>query len=218
MAHARGARVLVDGAQAVPHARVDMRELDCDFYAFSSHKLYGPTGMGVLYGREQLLNEMPPWQGGGDMIRSVTFERSTYNDLPWKFEAGTPNMSGAVGLAAAIDFVEGLGLEAIGAHERHLLALATDELLKIPGLEIIGTAAHKASVISFTLTGVHPHDIGTILDNEGIAIRTGHHCAMPVMDFFEVPATARASFACYNTVEEVRALVAALRKVREVFA
>lgn len=218
MAHARGAVVLIDGAQAVPHARVNMRELDCDFYAFSSHKLYGPTGLGVLYGRERLLNEMPPWQGGGDMIRSVTFERTTYNDLPWKFEAGTPNISGAVGLAAAIDYVEGLGLDAIAAHEHRLLELATAELRKIPGLEIIGTAAHKAAVASFTLAGVHPHDIGTILDNEGVAIRTGHHCAMPVMDFFAVPATARASFACYNTEAEVHALAAALRKVREVFA
>ena len=218
LAHARGAKVLLDGAQAVPHAAVDMRDLDCDFYAFSSHKLYGPTGLGVLYGRESLLQEMPPWQGGGDMIRCVSFERSTWNDLPWKFEAGTPHISGAVGLAAAIDYVSGLGLANIAAHERLLLELATAELLKIPGLEIIGTAEHKAAVISFTLSGAHPHDIGTILDSEGVAIRTGHHCAMPVMDFFAVPATARASFACYNTIGEVHALVAALRKVREVFA
>lgn len=218
LAHASGARVLLDGAQAVPHSLVDVRDLGCDFYAFSSHKLYGPTGIGVLYAREELLQEMPPWQGGGDMIRSVTFERSTYNDLPWKFEAGTPHISGAVGLAAAIDYVDGLGLGNIAAHEQRLLELATAELLKIPGLEIIGTAAHKAAVVSFTLSGVHPHDIGTILDSEGIAIRTGHHCAMPVMDFFAVPATARASFACYNTVSEVHALAAALRKVREVFA
>lgn len=217
-AHAHGALVLIDGAQAVPHARVDVRALGADFYAFSSHKLYGPTGIGVLYGREQLLEQMPPWQGGGDMIRSVTFERTTYNDLPWKFEAGTPNISGAVGLAAAIDYVNGLGLENIAAHERLLLELATAELSKIPGLEIVGTAAHKAAVVSFTLSGAHPHDIGTILDSEGIAIRSGHHCAMPVMDFFEVPATARASFACYNTVAEVHALAAGLRKVREVFA
>jgi cysteine desulfurase / selenocysteine lyase len=216
-AHARGALVLVDGAQAIPHARVDMQALDADFYAFSAHKLYGPTGIGVLYGREALLEAMPPWQGGGDMIRSVTFEKTTFNDLPWKFEAGTPNMSGAVGLAAAMDYVDSLGLDAIGAHEHSLLELATAELTRIPGLQIIGTAANKAAVVSFTLEGVHPHDIGTILDAEGVAVRTGHHCAMPVMDFFEVPATARASFACYNTAEEVGKLVAALRKVREVF-
>ena len=216
-AHAHGALVLVDGAQAVPHAHVDVRALDADFYAFSSHKLYGPTGIGVLYGREALLDLMPPWQGGGDMIKAVTFERTTFNDLPWKFEAGTPNISGAVGLAAAIDYLEGLGLDAVAAHEQHLLTLATAELLKLPGVEIIGTAAHKAAVLSFTMTGVHPHDIGTILDSEGVAVRTGHHCAMPVMDFFQIPATARASFACYNTEEEVAKLVAALRKVREVF-
>ena len=216
-AHAQGAVVLVDGAQAVPHAHIDVRALDADFYAFSSHKLYGPTGIGVLYGRESLLEAMPPWQGGGDMIRTVTFERSTYNDLPWKFEAGTPNMSGAVGLAAAMDYVEDLGLDAIAAHEHHLLTLATAELMRIPGIEIVGTAAQKAAVISFTMTGIHPHDIGTVLDAEGVAVRTGHHCAMPVMDFFQIPATARASFACYSTEEEVGKLVAALQKVREVF-
>jgi cysteine desulfurase/selenocysteine lyase len=216
-AHAQGALVLVDGAQAIPHARVDMQALDADFYAFSAHKLYGPTGIGVLYGREALLEAMPPWQGGGDMIRSVTFEKTTYNDLPWKFEAGTPNMSGAVGLAAAMDYVDSLGIEAIAAHEHGLLELATAELTRIPGLQIIGTAAQKAAVVSFTLEGIHPHDIGTILDAEGVAIRTGHHCAMPVMDFFEVPATARASFACYSTAEEVGKLVTAIRKVREVF-
>jgi cysteine desulfurase/selenocysteine lyase len=216
-AHAQGAVVLVDGAQAVQHAHVDVRALDADFYAFSGHKLYGPTGVGILYGRAALLEAMPPWQGGGDMIKSVTFERTTYNDLPWKFEAGTPNISGAVGLAAAMDYVEELGLEAIAAHEQHLLTLATAELLRIPGIEIVGTAAHKAAVISFTMEGVHPHDIGTVLDSEGVAVRTGHHCAMPVMDFFGIPATARASFACYNTEEEVGTLVAALRKVREVF-
>ncbi len=216
-AHARDVPVLIDGAQAVPHAHVDVRALGCDFYAFSSHKLYGPTGVGVLYARAQLLEAMPPWQGGGDMIRSVTFERTTYNDLPWKFEAGTPNISGVVGLAAAIDYLERLDLDAVAAHEQQLLALATAELLRVPGLEIVGTAAHKAAVISFTMTGVHPHDIGTILDHEGVAVRTGHHCAMPVMDFFGIPATARASFGCYNTVAEVGRLVAALRKVREVF-
>jgi cysteine desulfurase / selenocysteine lyase len=213
----RGVPVLIDGAQAVPHAKVDMQALDADFYAFSAHKVYGPTGLGVLYGREKLLRDMPPWQGGGDMILTVTFEKTTYNDLPWKFEAGTPNMSGAVGLAAAIDYVESLGLDAIAAHEQRLLAAATTELQRIPGLQIIGTAAQKASVISFTLEGVHPHDLGTILDSEGVAVRTGHHCAMPVMDFFGIPATARASFAVYNTLDEVHALVKALHKAREVF-
>ena len=216
-AHSCGALVLVDGAQAVPHTAVDVRELGCDFYAFSGHKLYGPTGIGVLYGREELLEEMPPWQGGGDMIRTVSFEKSTYNELPWKFEAGTPNISGAVGLAAAMDYLESLGAAAVAAHEHHLLALATAELQAIPGIELIGTAAHKAAVLSFTLRGCHPHDLGTILDSEGVAIRTGHHCAMPVMTFFGIPATARASFGCYNTESDVRALVAALGKAREVF-
>jgi cysteine desulfurase/selenocysteine lyase len=216
-AHRHGALALVDGAQAIPHEHVDVQKLDADFYAFSAHKLYGPTGIGVLYGREALLEAMPPWQGGGDMIRSVTFAKSTWNDLPWKFEAGTPNMSGAVGLAAAMDYVDSLGLDAIAAHEHGLLEYATAALQRIPGIEIIGTAARKAAVISFTMTGIHPHDIGTILDAEGVAIRTGHHCAMPVMDFFEVPATARASFACYTTRGEVDQLVAALTKVREVF-
>ena len=217
-AHEHGARVLVDGAQAVPHARVDVRALDADFYAFSSHKLYGPTGIGVLYGREEILEAMPPWQGGGDMIRSVTFAKSTYNDLPWKFEAGTPHISGAVGLGAAIDYIEALGLDAIAAHEQRLLHLATAQLSAIRGVQIVGTAAHKAAVVSFTMAGVHPHDIGTILDHEGIAIRTGHHCAMPVMDFFGVPATARASFGCYSTAEDVTRLAAAVERVREVFA
>ncbi len=216
-AHARGIPVLIDGAQAVSHRGIDVRALDCDFYAFSGHKLYGPTGIGVLYGRESLLAEMPPWQGGGDMILTVSFERTTYNELPWKFEAGTPNMSGAIGLAAAIDYLEALGLDAVAAHEQRLLEEATAELRRIPGLTIIGTAAHKASLISFTLEGIHPHDLGTILDSEGIAVRTGHHCAMPVMEFFGVPATARASFACYNTREDVRRLASAVRKAREVF-
>jgi cysteine desulfurase/selenocysteine lyase len=217
-AHARGAVVLIDGAQAIPHARIDVRALGCDFYAFSGHKLYGPTGIGVLYGREALLAAMPPWQGGGDMIRTVSFEKTTYNDPPWKFEAGTPNISGAVGLAAAMDYVEGLGLEAIAAHEQRLLELATAGLARIPGIRIIGTAARKASVLSFTMEGCHPHDLGTILDAEGVAIRTGHHCAMPVMTFFDIPATARASFGCYNTEADVEALLAALAKAREVFA
>jgi cysteine desulfurase/selenocysteine lyase len=216
-AHALGAVVLVDGAQAVPHSAVDVRALGADFYTFSSHKIYGPTGVGVLYGREELLASMPPWQGGGDMILTVSFEKTTYNELPYKFEAGTPNISGAVGLAAALDYIEGLGIEAIAAHEQQLLQLATAELEKIPGIEIIGTAAHKASVLSFTLEGVHPHDLGTILDTEGVAVRTGHHCAQPVMTFFGIPATARASFGVYNTERDVAALVAGLRKVREVF-
>jgi cysteine desulfurase/selenocysteine lyase len=216
-AHAVGAVVVVDGAQAIPHSQVDVRALGCDFYAFSSHKLYGPTGIGILYGREELLAAMPPWQGGGDMILTVSFEKTTYNELPWKFEAGTPHISGAVGLAAAMDYLESLGLEAVAAHEQKLLSLATTQLERIPGLKIVGTSAHKAAVISFTLEGIHPHDLGTILDHEGVAIRTGHHCAMPVMTFFGIPATARASFGCYNTEKDVAALVSALGKAREVF-
>jgi cysteine desulfurase / selenocysteine lyase len=216
-AHAHGAVVLVDGAQAVPHSAVDVRALGCDFYVFSSHKIYGPTGIGVLYGRQELLDAMPPWQGGGDMILSVSFEKTTYNELPYKFEAGTPNISGAVGMAAAMDYIEGLGIDKIAAHEQRLLQLATTELERIAGIEIIGTAAHKAAVLSFTMEGVHPHDLGTILDTEGIAVRTGHHCAQPVMTFFGIPATARASFGVYNTEKDVASLVAGLKKVREVF-
>jgi cysteine desulfurase/selenocysteine lyase len=216
-AHAQGAVVLVDGAQAVPHSAVDVRALGCDFYVFSSHKIYGPTGIGVLYGRQELLDAMPPWQGGGDMILSVSFEKTTYNDLPYKFEAGTPNISGAVGMAAAMDYIEGLGIDKIAAHEQRLLQLATAELERIPGIEIIGKAAHKAAVLSFTMEGVHPHDLGTILDTEGIAVRTGHHCAQPVMTFFGIPATARASFGVYNTEKDIASLVAGLKKVREVF-
>ncbi|HWW32882.1 MAG TPA: cysteine desulfurase [Steroidobacteraceae bacterium] len=216
-AHAQGAVVLVDGAQAVPHSRIDVRTLGADFYAFSGHKMYAPTGIGVLYGREELLAAMPPWQGGGEMIRTVSFEQTTYNELPWKFEAGTPNISGAVGLAAAMDYLETLGIEAVAAHESRLLTLATREVGRIPGIELIGTAREKASVLSFTLAGVHAHDLGTILDTEGIAVRTGHHCAMPVMTFFGIPATARASFGCYNTEEEVARLVAGLGRAREVF-
>ena len=216
-AHAHGAVVLIDGAQAVPHTAVDVRALGCDFYTFSSHKIYGPTGVGVLYGREELLEAMPPWQGGGDMILSVSFEKTTYNELPYKFEAGTPNISGAVGMAAAMDYIEGLGIEKIAAHEHRLLQLATRELERIPGIEIIGTAAHKAAVLSFTLKGVHPHDLGTILDTEGVAVRTGHHCAQPVMTFFGIPATARATFGVYNTERDVASLIAAIEKVREVF-
>ncbi len=218
LAHARGAVVLVDGAQAVPHQRVDLKALDCDFYAFSAHKMYGPTGVGALIGRESLLEAMPPWQGGGDMILTVSFSKTTYNALPYKFEAGTPNISGAVGMAAAIDYIGSLGIENIHAHEQRLLGLATEQLLKVPGLTIVGTAPEKASVISFTLDGVHPHDLGTILDAEGVAVRTGHHCAMPVMEFFDIPATARASFACYSRDSDIDALVAALAKAREVFS
>ena len=216
-AHAEGAVVLVDGAQAVPHAHVDVRALGADFYAFSAHKMYGPTGIGVLYGREELLAAMPPWQGGGDMILTVSFEKTTYNDLPAKFEAGTPNISGAVGLAAAMDYLERLGLDAVAAHEQRLLQLATAELTRLPEIENIGTAAHKAAVLSFTMKGVHAHDLGTILDAEGVAVRTGHHCAMPVMTYFGVPATARASFACYNTEADVARLLRALERAREVF-
>ncbi len=217
VAHDRGAVLLVDGAQAVPHQRVDVAALDCDFYAFSSHKMYGPTGIGVLVGRERLLEEMPPWQGGGDMILTVSFEKTTFNTLPYKFEAGTPNISGAVGLAAAIDYIESLGLQKIHAHEQRLLESATRQLAAVPGLDLIGTAPDKAAVISFTIDGIHPHDLGTILDAEGVAIRTGHHCAMPVMEFFGVPATARASFACYTRESDIDALVHALAKAREVF-
>ena len=217
-ARRRGIPVLLDGAQAVPHLKVDVQALDCDFYCFSGHKMCGPTGIGVLYGRESLLKAMPPWQGGGDMILAVSFERTVYNELPYKFEAGTPHIAGAIGLAAAVDYLEALGLERIAATEQALLDYATERLLGIPGLEIIGTAPHKAAVASFTVAGVHPHDLGTILDAEGVAIRTGHHCAMPVMDFFGVPATARASFAFYNTRAEVDRLVAALHVARELLA
>jgi cysteine desulfurase/selenocysteine lyase len=217
LAHAAGAIVLIDGAQGVPHIPVDVRALDCDFYAFSGHKVYGPTGTGVLYGKEAVLDAMPPWQGGGDMILSVSFEKTTYNALPYKFEAGTPNIAGVIALAAAIDYVTATGIDAIAAHEQDLLHYATARLLEIDGLRIIGTAAEKASVISFVLENVHPHDIGTILDQEGIAIRTGHHCAQPLMMRFNVPATGRASFGMYNTRDEADALVAGLRKVIEVF-
>ncbi len=216
-ARAVGALVLIDGAQAVPHQRIDVRALDCDFFAFSGHKLYGPTGIGVLWGRESVLREMPPWQGGGDMILTVSFEQTTYNALPYKFEAGTPNISGAVGLAAALDYVDSLGLERIHAHEQALLHRATAALRAMPGLTIIGEAAHKSSVISFTVDGVHPHDLGTILDSEGVAVRAGHHCAMPVMEFFGVAATARASFGCYSDDADLEQLLAALAHAREVF-
>ena len=216
-ARAAGAVVLIDGAQGVPHQRVDVQALDCDFYAFSAHKLYGPTGIGVLYGRRAVLEAMPPWQGGGDMIRTVSFAGSTWNDLPYKFEAGTPAIAEAVGLGAALAYVESLGIERIAAHEAALTAYALDRLGAIPGLRFIGTARDRAGVVSFVLDGVHPHDLGTILDHAGVAIRAGHHCAMPVMDFYGVPATARASFACYNTRADVDALVAALEGARALF-
>ncbi len=217
MAHRRGIPVLVDGAQAVPHMRVDVQDLDCDFYAFSGHKLFGPTGIGVLYGKADLLEAMPPYQGGGDMISAVTFEKTHYNTLPYKFEAGTPDIAGVIGLGAAIDYLSEIGLDAITAYEHELLAYATDALSTIKGVRIIGTAREKAGVLSFVLDGIHAHDIGTILDHEGIAIRAGHHCAMPVMQRFGVPATARASLAFYNTKEEVDALIRAIHKVIEVF-
>jgi cysteine desulfurase/selenocysteine lyase len=216
-AKARGIATLIDGAQAVPHLTVDVQELGCDFYAFSGHKMFGPTGIGVLYGREQLLERMPPWQTGGEMILSVTFAKTTYNGLPNKFEAGTPNISGAIGLGAAVDFLQGLDRAAAHAHETALLDHATAVLSKIPQLRIIGTAAEKASLVSFAVAGVHPHDLGTILDESGIAIRTGHHCAMPVMEFFKLPATARASFAFYNTFEEIDRLAAGVERARKIF-
>jgi len=217
IAHAGGIPVLVDGAQAVAHMPVDVRALDCDFYAFSGHKVFGPTGIGVLYARASLLDAMPPYQGGGDMISAVTFERTLYNVPPYKFEAGTPDIAGAIGLAAALEYVEAIGLDHVNAHEHELLAYGTAALSQVPGLRLTGTAAHKAGILAFVLEGVHPHDIGTILDREGVAIRTGHHCCQPLMDRLGVPATARASLALYNTREEVDALARALDKVREVF-
>jgi cysteine desulfurase / selenocysteine lyase len=217
IAHARGVPVLVDGAQAVPRLAVDVRELGCDFYAFSAHKMYGSTGVGVLYGRAELLNAMPPYQGGGDMISSVTFEKTTWNVLPYKFEAGTPNIAGAIGLGAAIDYLAKIGIENVTAHEQDLLDYATFLLTALPGLNVIGTAREKIGVLSFTLDGIHPHDIGTVLDQEGIAIRTGHHCAQPVMEFFGIPATARASLALYNTRADIDALVEGIRKVQRMF-
>jgi cysteine desulfurase/selenocysteine lyase len=216
-AHAKGIPVLVDGAQAAPHIHIDVQALDCDFYAFSGHKVYGPTGIGVLYGRLGLLERMPPYQGGGEMIRRVTFAATEYAAPPLKFEAGTPNIAGAIGLGAALEYVGTLGLEAIAAHEHFLLERASEALKEIPGVRLIGTAREKASLVSFVMDGVHPHDIGTILDHQGVAVRTGHHCAMPVMDHYRVPATARASFGLYNTEAEVDALVSGLRRVREIF-
>jgi cysteine desulfurase / selenocysteine lyase len=216
-AHRNGTPVLIDGAQAVQHLRVDVQALDCDFYAFSGHKMYGPTGVGVLYGKERWLESMPPYQGGGDMITSVTFEKTIYARLPHKFEAGTPDIAGVIGLGAAVDYIESVGVDRIAAYEHNLLDYGTEVLESVPGVRIIGTAPGKTSVMSFTLEGVHPHDVGTILDQEGIAIRTGHHCAQPVMDFFRIPATARASLSFYNTREELDSLAAGLRKVAEVF-
>jgi cysteine desulfurase/selenocysteine lyase len=216
-AHRAGAVALLDGAQAVPHMRVDVRAIDCDFYAFSAHKMYGPTGVGVLYGKRELLDAMPPYQGGGDMILTVRFEGTTYNALPYKFEAGTPNITGVVGLGAAVDYLEGIDFAAVAAHEHDLLDYATAQVLELPGARVIGTAANKAGVLSFVIDGVHPHDLGTIVDREGVAIRTGHHCAMPVMERFQVPATARASFALYNNRTDVDRLIAGLRRALEIF-
>jgi cysteine desulfurase/selenocysteine lyase len=217
-AHSKGVLVLIDGAQSIPHIKVDVQALDCDFYAFSGHKIYAPTGIGVLYGKYKLLDAMPPYQGGGDMIASVTFEKTTYAKLPNKFEAGTPHIAGVIGLGAALDYVSAIGVDKIAAHEHELLVYGTQALSKIKEVRIIGTAAIKAGVISFTLGEIHPHDIGTILDKQGVAIRAGHHCAQPVMERFDIPATARASFGLYNLKEEIDILVTAIQKTLEVFA
>ncbi|RKZ94270.1 MAG: cysteine desulfurase CsdA, partial [Gammaproteobacteria bacterium] len=212
-AHAKNIPVLVDGAQAVPHMVVDVQDLDCDFYVFSGHKMFAPTGIGALFGKQELLEEMPPWQGGGDMILSVSFEHTQYNELPYKFEAGTPNISGAIGMGAAIDYMQNIGIANLAQHEHDLLIAATKKVSAIEGVRIIGTAKEKASVLSFMIEGVHPHDVGTIFDQQGVAIRTGHHCAQPVMQFYGIPATARASFAFYNTMDEIDDLVAGIKKV-----
>jgi cysteine desulfurase/selenocysteine lyase len=217
-AKAKGITTLVDGAQSVPHMAVDVQALDCDFFVFSGHKMFAPTGIGVLYGKQTVLEAMPPWEGGGDMILSVSFDKTIYNELPYKFEAGTPNIAGTIGLGAAIDYMQQLGIEEIAAHEHHLLDIATQQFEQLDGVKIIGTAAEKASVLSFMIDGIHPHDVGTIFDQEGVAIRTGHHCAQPVMEFYGIPATARASFAFYNTEQEIDALVAAVKKTQELFA
>ena len=217
LAHAAGAVILIDGAQAAPHLVVDVRAIGCDFYAFSGHKVYGPSGIGVLYGRAGLLERMPPWQGGGDMIASVRFEKSTWNELPYKFEAGTPNIAGGIALGAALEWMEAHGVEGMAGHEHELLQHGTRVLSEIQGLRLVGTASQKAGVLSFVLDGVHPHDVGTVLDYEGIAVRTGHHCAQPVMERFGVPATTRASLACFNTREELDALARGVRKVQELF-
>ena len=218
MAHQAGAVVLIDGAQAAPHLTVDVQALDADFYTLSGHKVVGPTGIGILYGKAALLNAMPPYQGGGDMIKVVTFEKTTYADLPYKFEAGTPNIAGGIGLGAAFDYLNKIGLDKIAAYEHELLLYGTEALSRIPGLRMIGTAREKAAVLSFVMEGIHPHDIGTVLDRQGIAVRTGHHCAQPVMDWFHVPATTRASLAFYNTTAEIDALVAGLGRVKEIFS
>jgi cysteine desulfurase/selenocysteine lyase len=218
MAHKAGALALIDGAQAAPHLKIDVQALDADFYTLSGHKVFGPTGIGILYGKRALLEAMPPYQGGGDMIKMVTFAKTIYNDLPYKFEAGTPNIAGGIGLGAALDYVNRIGIDQIAAYEHQLLEYGTEKLSAIPGLRLIGTAREKASVLSFVIEGIHPHDIGTVLDKQGIAVRTGHHCAQPVMEFFNVPATTRASLACYNTFGEIDALVAGIHKVKEVFA
>ena len=217
-AHARDVPVLVDGAQAAPHMKVDVQDLDCDFYAFSGHKLCGPTGIGILYGKAALLETMQPFKGGGDMILSVTFEKTIYNTIPHKFEAGTPPIAAAIGLGAAVDYLSAIGMDAIAAHELDLLNYATEQVNRMPGVRIIGTAGNKAAVLSFTVDGVHPHDVGTLLNQEGVAVRTGHHCAQPVMQRFGVPATSRASFAFYNSMAEVDALIAGIRSVQKVFA
>jgi cysteine desulfurase/selenocysteine lyase len=217
-AKAKNIPVLVDGAQAVPHLAVDVQDLDCDFYVFSGHKMFAPTGIGVMYGKQELLEAMPPWQGGGDMILSVSFDKTIYNELPYKFEAGTPNIAGTIGLGAAIDYMQQIGVATIAAYEHHLLEVATQKFKALDGINIIGTADNKASVLSFMIDGVHPHDVGTIVDQQGVAIRTGHHCAQPVMQFYGIPATARASFAFYNTEQEIDALVAAVVKTQEMFA
>jgi len=217
LAHEYGSKVLIDGAQATSHTSVDVKKLDCDFYVFSGHKLFAPTGIGVLYGKEDLLEKMPPYQGGGDMIKMVTMKETQYNELPHKFEAGTPNISGVIGLGAAIDYVNKIGLENIGNHEKQLLDYANQMASEITELKFIGTAKNKTSILSFTLDGIHPHDVGTILNNEGIAIRTGHHCAMPVMEYFQIPATSRASFSFYNTHAEVDVLIEGINKCRKVF-
>ena len=217
MAHEYDAKVLIDGAQAAPHTLIDVKKLDCDFYVFSGHKLFGPTGVGVLYGKKDLLEKMPPYQGGGDMIKMVSMKETQYNDLPYKFEAGTPNIAGVIGLGAAIDYVNEIGLENISTYENELLNYANQQASEITGLKFIGTARQKASILSFTLDGIHPHDVGTVLNSEGIAIRTGHHCAMPVMEYFKIPATSRASFTFYNTHEEIDALIKAIEKCKKVF-
>jgi len=218
IAHSNNIRIMIDGAQAVQHLSVDLTKLNPDFYCFSGHKVYAPTGIGVLYGKKELLEKMPPYQGGGDMIKSVTFEKTIYNDIPHRFEAGTPNIAGTIGLGVSIDYLVSIGIENIAKHEKELLDYATQEIRKIEGVQIIGNAIEKASVLSFVIEGIHPHDIGTIMDKQGVAIRTGHHCTQPTMDFYGIPATARASFAIYNSRKDVDALINAVKKTIEVFA